>query len=343
MTKELSPTLIRADFGETYEERKMMAEAALEAGFTDIIIRKEDAAFTRLARYNAIVADGEYLYLDGEKIGTLVDIADAEGMEKAYRVTTPYAVVNPADWRVIPLENLISRFQSTGIKLYACVATPAEAKLARETMEVGCSGIAVAPSSPSELAAFGKSAEESMPEADLTQAVVTGITPLSLGDRVCIDTSSLLEQGEGMLIGSSSACLFLICSESFDSEYVNSRPFRVNAGAVHSYILCPDGTTCYLSEVKAGTPLLSRLPDGTLRPVDTGRVKIERRPMILIEAEAAGRKHSVVVQNAETIRLGTPAGAVSVADLSIGDKVLVRLESGGRHFGHAMAETILEK
>ena len=343
MTKELSPILIRADLGETYEDRKMITEAALEAGYTDIVIRKEDAALTRLARYNAILADGEFLYLNGDKIGTIADITDSEGMEKAYRITTPYAVVNPADWRVIPLENLISRFQKTETRLYACVATPAEAKLARETMEVGCDGIAVVVSSPAELAAFGKADSDDMPDAELTEAVVSAITPLSLGDRVCIDTCSLLAQGEGMLIGSSSACLFLICSESFESEYVNSRPFRVNAGAVHSYILCPDGTTHYLSEIKAGTPLLSRLPDGTLRSVDTGRVKIERRPMILIEAEANGKKHSVVVQNAETIRLGTPAGAVSVADLAVGDTVLVRLESGGRHFGHAMAETILEK
>ena len=343
MTKELSPILIRADLGETYEDRKMITEAALEAGYTDIVIRKEDAALIRLARYNAILADGEFLYLNGDKIGTIADITDSEGMEKAYKITTPYAVVNPADWRVIPLENLISRFQKTEIRLYACVATLAEAKLARETMEVGCDGIAVVVSSPAELAAFGKADSDAMPEAELTEAVVSAITPLSLGDRVCIDTCSLLAQGEGMLVGSSSACLFLICSESFESEYVNSRPFRVNAGAVHSYILCPDGTTHYLSEIKAGTPLLSRLPDGTLRSVDTGRVKIERRPMILIEAEANGKKHSVVVQNAETIRLGTPAGAVSVADLAVGDTVLVRLESGGRHFGHAMAETILEK
>ena len=188
MTKELSPILIRADLGETYEDRKMIAEAALEAGYTDIVIRKEDAALTRLARYNAILADGEFLYLNGEKLGTIADITDSEGMEKAYKITTPYAVVNPADWRVIPLENLISRFQKTETRLYACVATPAEAKLARETMEVGCDGIAVVVSSPAELAAFGKADSDAMPDAELTEAVVSAITPLSLGDRVCIDT-----------------------------------------------------------------------------------------------------------------------------------------------------------
>ena len=201
----------------------------------------------------------------------------------------------------------------------------------------------IAPKDPADIAGFSKIKSDEFPDAELTAVPVTKIVPLSLGDRVCIDTCSLLAQGEGMLVGSQSSCLFLVCSESFESEYVNSRPFRVNAGAVHSYILCPDGTTRYLSEIVSGDAVLTRMPDGTLRSVSVGRVKIEIRPMLLIEVEVNGRTHSVVLQNAETIRVGAPSGAVSVADLSVGDEVFVRLESGGRHFGHAMAETICEK
>lgn len=204
--------------------------------------------------------------------------------------------------------------------------------------------LVIAPESPADIAGFAGIQSDEFPDAALTTVTgVTKITPLSLGDRVCIDTCSLLVQGEGMLVGSQSLCLFLVCSESFESEYVNSRPFRVNVGAVHSYILCPDGTTRYLSEIASGDSVLTRMQDGTLRAVSVGRVKIEVRPMLLIEVEAGGRTHSVILQNAETIRIGTPAGAVSVADLAVGDEVFARLESGGRHFGHAMAETICEK
>lgn len=343
MTPTLSPVLIRADLGASYDERKQTAEAALEAGFTEIVIRKSDAALARLGRYTAIVRDDDSLYCEDELMGTVCDITDKEGMEKAYTIRTPYAVINPADWRVIPLENLISRFQNTATKIYACVKTPAEAKLARETMESGCDGIAVCPENPGDVAGFREAKADSFPDANVTEAVVKSVTLLSLGDRVCIDTCSLMEPGEGMFVGSSSSMLFLICSESFQSEYVNARPFRVNAGAVHSYILLPDGTTHYLSEVQAGTELLARRPDGSLRAVSCGRVKIELRPMLLIEAEADGRTGSVVVQNAETIRLATPKGPVSVADITEGDTILVRIESGGRHFGHTISETILEK
>lgn len=201
----------------------------------------------------------------------------------------------------------------------------------------------ITPDTPADIAAFAGISVAGLPEVALTTAIITKITPLSLGNRVCVDTCSLLAPGEGMLVGSRSSCLLLICSESFASAYVNARPFRVNTGAVHSYILCPNGTTRYLSEVESGDPVLTRKPDGTLRSVSVGRVKIEVRPMLHIEAEADGRTYSVVVQNAETIRLGTPSGAVSVSDISAGDAAYVRLESGGRHFGHAMAETICEK
>ena len=345
MTLTLPPVLVRADLAHEYDDRKQIVAAALEAGYTNIILRPEDSALTRLGRYTGITADGKYLTYNGERVGAILTLAGAEDMEEAYSMkdTVPYLVITPSDWKVIPLENLISRFQNSATRVYVCVTTPEEAKLAFATMEVGADGVVIAPKDPADIAGFSKIKSDEFPDAGLTAVPVTKIVPLSLGDRVCIDTCSLLAQGEGMLVGSQSSCLFLVCSESFESEYVNSRPFRVNAGAVHSYILCPDGTTRYLSEIVSGDAVLTRMPDGTLRSVSVGRVKIEIRPMLLIEVEVNGRTHSVVLQNAETIRVGTPSGAVSVADLSVGDEVFVRLESGGRHFGHAMAETICEK
>jgi 3-dehydroquinate synthase II len=55
-----------------------------------------------------------------------------------------------------------------------------------------------------------------------------------------------------------------------------------------------------------------------------------------------GRRYSTIVQNAETIRLSTSKGPISVSDLKEGDEVLVRMEEGGRHFGQAIKETITE-
>ncbi len=73
-----------------------------------------------------------------------------------------------------------------------------------------------------------------------------------------------------------------------------------------------------------------------------GRVKIEWRPMLLIEAEYEGRKIKTIVQNAETIRLVTREGSKSVAELKAGDEVLVYItEEGGRHFGTLVKEEMV--
>jgi 3-dehydroquinate synthase II len=75
-----------------------------------------------------------------------------------------------------------------------------------------------------------------------------------------------------------------------------------------------------------------------------GRNKIERRPMMLVEAEAQGQPISLVLQNAETIRLVDPQGkAISVTSLKPGDKVLAHVEKSGRHFGMKVEESLIER
>jgi 3-dehydroquinate synthase II len=66
--------------------------------------------------------------------------------------------------------------------------------------------------------------------------------------------------------------------------------------------------------------------------------------MMLIAAEAEGEPISLVMQNAETIRLVSAEGeAVSVTTLKPGDKVLGHIEKAGRHFGMQVDETLIER
>ncbi len=123
-----------------------------------------------------------------------------------------------------------------------------------------------------------------------------------------------------------------------------SRPFRVNEGAVHAYTLVVGGKTKYLAELKAGDEVLLVDFQRTSETAYLGRNKIEKRPMILIEAEAQGESISLVLQNAETIRLVSPrGGAISITSLKPGDKVLAHIEKAGRHFGMQVDETLIEK
>jgi 3-dehydroquinate synthase II len=212
-----------------------------------------------------------------------------------------------------------------------------------ETMESGADGILFVPADLGELKRLAEIMEDTYPKLELKEGKVTVLRQLGLGDRVCIDTCSMLDVGEGMLLGNQSSCLFLIHSETIESEYAATRPFRVNAGPVHAYILMPDGTTRYLSELSGGDEALVVRSDGQTRKVVVGRTKVERRPLLLIEAEVDGEKYSTIVQNAETIRVYSGGKAVSVSHLKLGDPVVLKLERGGRHFGMYVKETIREK
>ncbi|HIE34255.1 MAG TPA: 3-dehydroquinate synthase II, partial [Candidatus Altiarchaeales archaeon] len=212
------------------------------------------------------------------------------------------------------------------------------------TLEIGADGVLV-DSSIKEARKIKELIEEISTEKLKLQTVeITGIKQVGMGDRVCIDTCSIFNVGEGMLVGSQSSALFLVHSETIETPYVATRPFRVNAGPVHAYTRMPDGSTKYLSELGAGDEILAVDWKGNTKAMVIGRLKIEKRPLILIEAEFNGKKLKTLVQNAETIRLVDKKGkAVSVVDLKKGDEVLAYVEEKGRHFGIAVDESIEEK
>jgi len=335
---------IRADLSNNYDEEKKILSSALEAGFENIVIKKGDSNLKKLGRFNAIECEGNEFFFEGKKVGESIEISTDEDLQRAYDLIhkVQYLVTISQNWKIIPLENLISKAQSSQTKLLPVCETPEEAKLFLETMESGSDGIVVSVHTFLDLSGFSKLVTDTLPKVELSLAEVVDIKVLSLGDRTCVDTCSLFHFGEGMLVGSQSSCLFLIGSECMECEYVASRPFRVNAGAVHSYILCPDGKTKYLSELKGGDEAMAVDSAGKSRIVTVGRTKTEIRPMVMISAKINESIHSVILQNAETIRLCSPGKMISVTDLKVGDKVLVKSDFGGRHFGQKIEETIRE-
>lgn len=324
-----------------------VACAALEAGADGVIVDPEDAdAVETVGRLPVAPLEGTSADLSGQT-AHFARIEDPDDQEDARALlgSVDVIVVQAADWSIIPLENLIAWAQESPTRLYAEVSTAKEAEVARTTLETGAEGLVLATDDPAIVHAVGSRLDEAdAGTIELETATVTGIEEAGMGDRVCVDTTSLLEPDEGLLVGSRSAFLALVASEASEAGYVASRPFRVNAGAVHAYVLGPGNETRYLSEVQAGVPLLAVDRDGTTRRVVTGRAKIERRPMLIITLTAEDDEEAtVVLQNAETIRLVTPEGPKSVADLAEGDTVRVhRPHAGGRHFGTAIDETIRE-
>jgi 3-dehydroquinate synthase II len=336
---------VGALFQPSSDSRKKIVLSALENGFDTVVLDRRDAQFTSLGRFRALTLEGKEFLEDGKPVGTLVELKTKNDELKAKKLAdkATAVVISAKNWKVIPLENLIVHFQGSGSKLLMLAKTAQEAKLFFETMERGADGVLFVPEKIDELSKLRRLLEDSSPKLDLREGKITSLRQLGLGDRVCIDTCSMLNVGEGMLIGNQSSCLFLIHSETVESEYAASRPFRVNAGPVHAYALMPDGSTRYLSELMGGDEALVVGADGHTRKVVVGRTKVERRPLLLIEADVNGERFSTIVQNAETIRVYSKGKIVSVSKLKLGDSILLKLERGGRHFGMYVKETIREK
>ncbi len=317
--------------------RKDLATTAIESGADALVV--DDAERVReLGRVTTVAENGDLI--PGKDIFE-VDIVDKEAEEEALRLSrTGYVIVRTGDWTIIPLENLVAQSD----RIIATVTRADEAAVALNALERGTAGILLKTDDPAEIRRVADVIAGLGAEVILMPFEVTRIVPVGMGDRVCVDTCSLLADGEGMLVGNTSSAFLMVHPETLENPYVAPRPFRVNAGAVHAYTLLPDGKTAYLTDLAAGDKVLIAGHTGATHDAVVGRVKIERRPLLLVEAEAGDAKVSLVLQNAETIRLvAEDGGAISVARLAVGDRVLGSVAEGGRHFGIAVAETILEK
>ncbi len=319
---------------------KKIVTTAIESGATAIVVLDEEKAeeVKKLARATVISPSGDIKL--GEDV-VYVRIENKEDEERAAKYPSHVKViVETTDWTVIPLENLIAQRE----ELYAVVRNAHEAEVALQTLEKGVKGVVLKTEDINEIKRVAKVIESFQEVLNLVTVKITRILPLGLGDRVCVDTTSLMTRGEGMLVGNSSGGMFLVHAETEENPYVAARPFRVNAGAVHMYIRIPDNKTKYLCELNAGDQVMIYDFKGRGRIAYVGRAKVERRPMLLIEGKYENKKLSCILQNAETIRLTRPDGTpISVAELKEGDEVLGYIEEAGRHFGMKVEETIIEK
>jgi 3-dehydroquinate synthase II len=318
---------------------KNMVTTALEGGADGIVIPKGFSEKVKaLGRIQTISEDGD---LKLGKDAVFFEIKSGEDEEEIVKLSqTKRVILQCSDWTVIPLENLIAK----GADVIAQVKNLDEAQTAFGILEKGVGHVLFHADDVVELKKVLSWLRSEGDKISLQTAEIVEVRPVGMGDRVCVDTCTSMGMGQGMLVGNSSSALFLIHSESISNPYVSPRPFRVNAGPVHSYTRIPGGKTRYLSELSAGDPVLIVDFKGNTSTGIVGRLKIEKRPLMLIKAVFDGQEIASIVQNAETIRLTDPEGkAVSVVSLVPGDKVLVAMEEGGRHFGIKIEESITEK
>jgi 3-dehydroquinate synthase II len=319
---------------------KEIAIAALESGAEALVLPDGQSETVRqFGKIKTVERNGDIK--PGADV-EFIDIAGKGDEDKAAAVSPDKIVVlHMLDWTIIPIENLLAR---RGKNIMVQVENSEQAKLMVEILEKGVDGVVLKTKDVDEIKKCAEIIQSISEKIELIPAKITSTKQLGMGDRACLDTCTQMVPGEGMLVGNTASGFFLVHSESIDNPYVASRPFRVNAGAVHAYTLAPGGKTKYLADLKAGDEVMIVDFHGKSQVAYLGRNKIEKRPMMLIEAEAQNQPVSLVMQNAETIRLVSPEGkAVSITSLKAGDSVLVHIEKAGRHFGMKVDETLIER
>ncbi|NGO44804.1 3-dehydroquinate synthase II family protein [Streptomyces ureilyticus] len=321
------------------EAKSSAADATSPAGAgIDVLLRQ----FSTQGELDAVAAEHRASAAEGATVAGFVDVRDDRTLQLscAGAMALPYTVIHFADPTKIPLEIVLAAAEPAEGKLVTVVDDLEEAGIVFDVLERGSDGVLFSPRSADEVFALARLLEATTPQLELSTLTVESIRHVGLGDRVCVDTCSHFDEDEGILVGSYSSGFVLCCSETHPLPYMPTRPFRVNAGALHSYTLGPDNRTSYLSEVGSGMALLAVGADGRTRRVVVGRAKLESRPLLEIRTHAEnGQLVSLTVQDDWHVRVLGPGGKVlNVTELQTGDELLGYLARDQRHVGLPIGE-----
>jgi 3-dehydroquinate synthase II len=260
-----------------------------------------------------------------------------------------WILVRCSDWTMIPLENLIADVSGTGTKICAEINQLENLQGAIFALEIGVDAVLIPPVKEmwSKAHLLGSNRNEVTSEfSNLTmiEVTVSSIEDGGIGERVCIDLIERMNSNEGLCIGSFSSCMVLVQAEVNENPHVPPRPFRVNAGGIHAYVLSDDDSTHYLEELNSGMSVSIISSEGNIRKSIVGRVKIEHRPFLLIRFESTEKiKGQIFLQQAETVRLLTSEGkSIPVTDLKVGEKVLAMTFSSAMHMGKGVPSLVKE-
>ncbi|HTZ45665.1 MAG TPA: 3-dehydroquinate synthase II family protein [Jatrophihabitans sp.] len=281
------------------------------------------------------------------EFGSYVEIVDAATLELACEAarTELWSLLDFRDPTKIPLEIVIAAAAGAKGAIVVTVADAEEAEIVFGVLELGSEGVMMSGHEVGAAGGLAAAALGSLDELGLVELTIEATTHIGMGDRACVDTCSYLRPDEGILVGSHSKGMILCVSETHPLPYMKTRPFRVNAGAIHSYTIAGGGRTQYLSELQAGSKVMAVDVKGRSRLVAVGRVKIESRPLISIDAvHANGQRVNLILQDDWHVRVLGPGGAVlNSTELKPGDVVLGHLPTADRHVGYPIDEFCLEQ
>ncbi|GAA1774090.1 MULTISPECIES: 3-dehydroquinate synthase II [Streptomonospora] len=283
----------------------------------------------------------------GVEFGVYVEIVDPATLEAACEAarTEAFSLLDFRDPTKIPLEIVLAAAARAEGSIITRAGDVEEAEIIFGVLEHGSDGVMMAPGSVGGATRLREAASAQVPDLGLVELEVTDVAHVGMGERACVDTCTYFGEDEGILVGSTSKGMVLCVSETHPLPYMPTRPFRVNAGAIHSYTLSKNGHTNYLSELRAGGSVMAVDTAGRTRMVTVGRVKIESRPLLSVNAVSPeGTVANLILQDDWHVRVLGPGDRVlNSTELKPGDTVLGYLPTEDRHVGYPIAEFCREQ
>lgn len=315
-----------------------------------------DATVQREAPQLKIIASADNGVLDraasaGMKTCLRAAVGDAPDLDKVIATgrDRDYVLLRFLDPTNIPLELVIAEFQRSRAAIFKEIVDPDAIEdmfASLGTMEVGAAGLVFTPRTLEQMSrALPFIRRSASPKLQLETASITASRGVGMGHRACVDLVTLFGPDEGILVGSTSQGGLLCCAEVFPLPYMESRPFRINAGGVHSYVYGPNNRTSYITELRAGQSCLVVDTKGETRIAPLGRVKIEVRPLRLLScAFKSGEQIELIMQDDWHVRVfGGDGSVANLTNLRIGDELMAYRTEPGRHVGIQVSEFIREQ
>ena len=248
---------------------------------------------------------------DGPVAGYVaVDSADRRRLARAVADETTHAILATPDREIAPLADLVA--DATDTAVVVAVGSPDVAADAFETpgidgvlLETGDLGVVHE--------TLRRRDDIGRTRLDVTTGEVVAVDPGTTADVVSVDTATLLDDDEGLLVGGTTDALALVRGDG-------RRPFRVPAGPVHAYVHTPNGLA-YLADIEGGDAISIVDGEGAVREGTVGRVRIERRATVRVRIATDDGERTLLTGGDDAARVVTTGGTVPAAELTVGDTV----------------------
>jgi len=188
---------------------KETVTTALESGVTALVL-DESAPARALGRVRTCT-DGDLV--PGRDV-VVCEIAGTEDQEEAFRAAQAWLGDRPdggldRDTPGEPRLPVRPRDRRSQVSK--------EAELALGVLERGVAGVLLENPEPAEIRAVASVLRKSEGTATMVPFTVTSVRSLGMGDRVCVDTCTMMADGEGLLVGNTSSAFLLVHAETLEN------------------------------------------------------------------------------------------------------------------------------